>query len=69
MDAITILSIWNTYEMYKEVRGLMVMQNIEYVIWLQFWILQIYNYLLHHAYTKDTLLHTFVILIAISKRI
>jgi hypothetical protein len=54
--------------------SLIVMQNIDYFIWLQFSLLQIYYFvfqymwgIFHHAYAKDALLHTFVMFIALSK--
>jgi hypothetical protein len=53
-----------------------VTQNIDYFILLQFYVLQIHYFvshymwgLFHNTYAKDALLHTFVIFIAVSKRI
>jgi phosphate starvation-inducible membrane PsiE len=49
---------------------------VYYFIWLQFYLLQIYYFILHymwgichHTYVTDALLHTYVIFIAVSKRI
>jgi hypothetical protein len=53
-----------------------VIQNIiilyDYVLFLQqmyYFVLQYMLGIFHHAYAKDALLHTFVIFIAVSKRI
>jgi len=45
VDATTVLSVLKKYEIYKEERrSLSVIQNIDYFIWLQFCLLQIYYF-------------------------
>jgi hypothetical protein len=74
---VDVLRISKALEIYKDVRTcLIVMQNIFCFILLQFYLLEIYYFVLHymwgifhHAYAKDAPLRTFVIFIAVSKRI